>query len=78
VTARAAPRTTRNGQPEFVPYVRKARPHPWADAVLAAATAEHGEPAPTCFCGQPMAWKDGRAVRCPHCGRTVTDYDGGS
>jgi hypothetical protein len=78
VTARAAPRTTRNGLPEVPGYSYRERSYPWADAVLAAADAEHGDPAPTCFCGQPLAWKDGRAVRCPHCGRTVTDYDGGS
>lgn len=60
------------GQP--VPrYAWRARSYPWAQRVLAAAEAEHGQPEPTCLCGAVVTYRDGRIVRCGACGRTPRD-----
>jgi hypothetical protein len=59
---------TRNGLPAFRPYVRRAPRPAWMLAAIAKAEAEHGPPAPTCYCGQPVRLASGYGT-CGACGR---------
>ena len=57
----------RNGLPPIVPYGWRKRSYPWADRVVAAVEAEHGQPFPVCReCGSPMDYNGGFG-RCPSC-----------
>lgn len=61
-----------NNVPAVPLYQYRARRYPWAQRVLAAAEAEHGEPEPTCTCGQPIAeWRVHAGRPCAACQPTL-------
>ncbi len=59
-------RPTRNGLPEFRPYIRGARRPAWMLAALETAEAQHGPPVPVCVaCGGTISHP---FYRCHTCG----------
>jgi hypothetical protein len=63
-----APRGTRNGLPEFRPYIRGAARPAWMARAIRQAEQQHGEPYPMCLCGGRIDFHAG-SYKCQLCGK---------